>query len=263
MPTYARAEESKFFLWTDTSASILPYGAGFAIDADEQSTFTIEHAHESRIGDIFAFVDFIKFRQSESEADDTTWYGEIGPRLSFGKMLEKDLSHAFFKKSLFEIKDVLLALQYERGEDADVAEAALVGVGFNLDVREAGLLGGLGKFNYVQLNLYGRADLTEAARSGLRDMQLTMIASYPFKLGRGDWLLDAYFDWVLGLGSEEWSYHLNPQLTADLGGLFWNAPSRFYGGVEIDLWWNKYQIANSSAFDTNQQALSLLFKYHF
>lgn len=261
-PFSTQAEESKFFLWTDTSASILPYGWGFGVDPSEQSTFTLEHAHESKIGDLFAFVDFTKFHNVGSDADDTTWYGEIGPRLSFGKMLDKDLSHAFFKKSLFEIKDVLLAMQYERGEDPDVAEAALVGVGFNLDVREAGLLGGLGKFNYVQLNLYGRAELTEEARSGLRDIQLTMVASYPFKVGRSDWLLDGYFDWVLGLGSEEWSYHINPQLTTDLGGLLWNGPKKFYAGVEIDLWWNKYQIPNSSAFDTNQQAVSLLFKYH-
>jgi nucleoside-specific outer membrane channel protein Tsx len=36
-----------------------------------------------------------------------------------------------------------------------------------------------------------------------------------------------------------------------------------YGGVELDFWWNKYQIDNTEAFDTNQQAISLLLKYHF
>jgi nucleoside-specific outer membrane channel protein Tsx len=263
LPVSSQAQESGFFLWADTSVSVLPYGSGFEVDPRDQSTLTFEHAHESKLGDIFAFVDFTKFHDVPSGADDSTWYGEIGPRFSFGKMLGKDLSHTFFRKSLFEIKDVLLALQYERGEDPDVAEAALIGVGFDLDVREAGLLGGLGKFNYVQLNFYGRAEMTEGTKSGIRDMQVTMVASYPFKTGRVDWLLDGYFDWVLGLGSEDWNYHLNPQLTADLGGLLWNAPKKLYAGVEIDLWWNKYQIPNSAAFDTNQQALSLLFKYHF
>lgn len=36
------------------------------------------------------------------------------------------------------VKDVLVAAQYARGEDADVSEAAPVDVGFDLDVREAG-----------------------------------------------------------------------------------------------------------------------------
>lgn len=260
-PAEAQAPD-KYFLWTDTSVSLLPYGDGFAVDPEEQSTFTLEHAHASKIGDMFMFVDFNKFHGAPSGSDDTTWYGEIGPRLSFGKMLGKDLSHTFFRKSLFEFKDVLLAMQYERGEDADVAEAFLLGLGFDLDVREAGVLGGLGKFNYVQLNLYGRNEMTEGTRNGFQDMQVTMVASYPFKLGRTDWLLDGFFDWVTGFGSEDWSYHLNPQLTMDVGALH-GAPKKFYMGIEVDLWWNKYQIPDSSAFDTNQQAVSFLLKYHF
>jgi nucleoside-specific outer membrane channel protein Tsx len=51
----------KFFFFTDTSVSLLPYGMGFEVDPDEQSTFTIEHAHASQIGDFFGFVDFNKF----------------------------------------------------------------------------------------------------------------------------------------------------------------------------------------------------------
>ncbi len=256
-------QPDRFFLWTDTSVSVLPYGYGFEVDPREQSTLTIEHAHASKIGDFFGFVDLTQFHGAPNADDSDTWYGEIGPRLSFGKMLGKDLSHTFFKKSLFEFKDVLLAFQYERGDDPDVAEAALVGIGFDLDVREAGLLGGLGKFNYVQLNFYGRAEMTEGTRDGFRDMQVTMVASHAFKIGNSDWLVDGYFDWVLGIGSEEWSYHLNPQVTMDLGSAMWGEPRKLYGGIEIDLWWNKYQIPNSAAFDTNQAAVSLLLKYHF
>jgi len=97
--------EPKFFFFTDTSVSLLPYGQGFEVDPDEQSTFTIEHAHASKIGDFFMFVDFNKFHGTPEGADDTTWYGEISPRLSLGKMLGKDLSHTFFERSLFEFKD--------------------------------------------------------------------------------------------------------------------------------------------------------------
>jgi nucleoside-specific outer membrane channel protein Tsx len=252
-----------FFLWTDTSVSVLPYGYGFEVDPREQSTITIEHAHASKIGDFFGFVDLTKFHGAGSGVDDETFYGELGPRLSFGKITGNDLSFHLFSKSAFEVKDVLLAMQYERGEDPDVAEAALIGIGFDLDLRQEGFLGGLGKFNYVQLNFYGRAEMTEGARDGIRDMQVTMVASYPFKVGNSDWLLDGYFDWVVGFGSEDWSYHLNPQLTMDLGAAVWDVPRKFYAGIEIDLWWNKYQIPDSAAFNTNQAAVSLLFKYHF
>jgi len=256
-------DPDRFFLWTDTSLSLLPYGTGFEVDPREQSTFTIEHAHASRIGDFFGFLDFTEFHGAPSGSDTETWYGELGPRLSFGKVFEKQISFHLFSWSAFEVKDVLLATQYERGEDADVAEAALVGIGFDLDVREQGFLGALGKFNYVQLNFYGRAELTENTRGGFHDMQVTMVASYPFRIGRADWLLDGYFDWVVGFGSEDWNYHLNPQLTFDLGALAFDAPKKLYAGFEFDLWWNKYQIPDSSAFDTNQQAVSLLLKYHF
>lgn len=257
------AGPDRFFLWTDTSISVLPYGYGFEVDPREQSTITIEHAHASKIGDFFGFVDFTKFHGAPSGSDTETWYGEFGPRLSFGKIFDKQISFHLFSWSAFEVKDVLLATTYERGEDPDVAEAALVGIGLDLDVREKGFLGALGKFNYVQMNLYGRAELTENTRRGFRDVQMTMVASYPFKVGRADWLLDGYFDWVMGFGSEDWSYHLNPQLTVDLGALVWDVPKKFFAGVEIDLWWNKYQIPDSPAFDTNQQAVSLLFKLHF
>jgi nucleoside-specific outer membrane channel protein Tsx len=255
----ASAERS-FFRWTDTSLSLLPWGWGYRVDPDEQSTFTLEHAHESAIGDLFLFLDVTKFH--DSNGDQVTWYGEVGPRLSAGKLLGKDLSFTVFRRSLFEFKDVLLAAQYERGEDADTAEAMLVGLGFDLDVREAGLLGLLGKFQYIQLNVYARAELTKGVERGFEDMQITMTAGYPFEIGPARFLVDGYFDWVLGMGAEQSSFHLNPQLKLDVGH-FWGKPETLYAGVELDFWWDKYQIDDTRGFDTDQEAVSLLVKYHF
>jgi nucleoside-specific outer membrane channel protein Tsx len=251
-----------FFIWTDSSITGLFYGWGFEVDPSEQSTLTFEHAHASRIGDLFMFVDATQFH-SANGADDGTWYGEIGPRLSFGKLFNTDLSHSFFKRSLFEFKDLLFAAQYERGEDPDVAEAVLLGIGLDLDVREAGILGGLGKFNFLQVNVYARSELTEGVDQGFNDAQVTVVASYPFNVGRVSWNIDGYFDWVLGIGSEDWSYHFNPQVVADIGVLAGHAAKKFYAGVELDFWWNKYQIPSTAAFETNQQAVSLMAKYHF
>jgi nucleoside-specific outer membrane channel protein Tsx len=254
------AEKPPFFRWTDPSLTLLPWGWGYRVDPDEQSTFTLEHAHESAIGDLFLFVDVTKFH--DSNGDQVTWYGEVGPRLSVGKLLGKDLSFAVFRRSLFEFKDVLLAAQYERGEDADTAEAVLVGLGFDLDVREAGLLGLLGKFQFIQLNLYARAELAEGVERGFEDMQITLSAGYPFEIGPARFLLDGYFDWVLGIDAEQSSFHLNPQLKLDVGN-FWGRPEMLYAGVELDFWWDKYQIDDTRDFDTDQQAVSLLLKYHF
>ena len=243
----APTDPKLFFNWSDNSLTLLPYGWGFEVDPDEQSTFTYEHVHDSRIGDLFVFVDATKFHGAPDGADDSTWYGEISPRLSLGKVLGKDLSFSLFK-------DVLVAGTYERGEDADVAEAALVGVGFDLDVGESG-------FRYAQLNVYGRSELTEGTRDGFRDVQVTVVAARPFTVGKAQFLADGYFDWVLGLGSETWSYHLNPQVSVDLGNA-WGTPGKLFAGVELDFWWNKYQIPSSPAFDTNQSAVSLMLKYH-
>lgn len=261
--TAAPAPAAKsFFNWSDNSITVLPYGWGFEVDPSEQSTLTFEHAHDSTIGDLFVFVDATYFHNSPDGADDSSWYGEISPRLSLGKTTGQDLSFALFRRSLFQVKDVLIAAQYERGEDADVAEAMLLGAGFDLEIRETGLLGPLGKFKYIQFNVYGRAELTEGTRSGIRDAQITMVAARPFTIGSSKFLVDGYFDWVLGLGSEDWNYHLNPQLKLDVGD-YWGKPDKFWAGLEVDFWWNKYQIPDSPAFDTDQYAVSLMAKYHF
>ena len=253
------ATAKPFLFWMDNSITVLPYGWNYAVDPREQSTFTFEHAHESAVGDLFFFVDVTRFH---SKGDDWTWYGEVSPRFSVGKLLNKDLSYTFFRRSLFEFKDVVIAGQYERGEDRDQAEAGLLGIGFDLDIREAGILGRLGKFKYVQLNLYARAELTKTQRSGFRDMQITTVAAYPFEISSSRFLIDGYFDWVLGIGSEQSSFHFNPQIKLDLGH-YWSKPEKLYIGVEPDFWWNKYQIKDTRSFNTDQQAISLLLKYHF
>jgi len=265
-PALLVADESagksdSFLFWMDNSIKLTPYGWGYAIDPSEQSNLTFEHAHESQIGDLYLFVD-VAYLHHTSGGDDEAVYGEFSPRLSLGKLMDKDLSFALFGKSLFEFKDVFLAGQYERGEDPDLAEAVLLGVGFNLDVRKAGLLGPLAKFRFIQLNIYGRSELSGSAPRGFRDIQVTMVAAYPITIGRARFLVDGFFDWVLGLGAEETSFHINPLVSLDVGN-FWAKPDKLRAGVGFDLWWSKYQIPNSAELDTNQSAMTLFVKWHF
>lgn len=57
----AEPVKSGFFLWTDSSISLLPYGYGLKVDPKEQSAFSFEHADENKIGDKFMFVDAISY----------------------------------------------------------------------------------------------------------------------------------------------------------------------------------------------------------
>lgn len=239
--------DSKFIYWSDNSLTSL-HGTGFKLDPDEQTTVTYEHVHGSKIGDLFIFVDIINFHGTAPGVDSNTWYGEISPRLSLGKTLGKDLSFPL-------VKDVLVAATYERGSEPDEVEAALLGVGFDLDVGESG-------FSYAQVNIYGRNELDDrATRGGVHDAQVTLVTARPFSIGKAKFLADGYIDWVVGLGSEEWNLHVNPQVSVDVGNL-WGSPNKFFVGTELDFWWNKYGVPNTKGFDTNQSAVSLMFKYH-
>jgi nucleoside-specific outer membrane channel protein Tsx len=85
-PTTKEAEasaEQSFLFWMDNSITVLPYGWGFAVDPEEQSTLTFEHAHESAIGDLFFFIDLTRFHGvPDGLGDDAkwTWYGEAPVR---------------------------------------------------------------------------------------------------------------------------------------------------------------------------------------
>lgn len=85
----------------------------------------------------------------------------------------------------------------------------------------------------TQLNLYARAELTEGTRNGFEDAHITMVAARPFIIGYSRLHIVGYFEWVPGLGSEDRSYHLNPQLKLDVGNS-WGNPDKFYVGLELD-----------------------------
>lgn len=104
----APAPEPRHFLGSDTSITLLPYGWEYVVDPAEQSTFTLEHVHASVIGDLFLFVDAIEFHGVDG-GDGNTWYGEIGPRLSLGKVLDKDLSFVAVRGSVTRSTNATIA----------------------------------------------------------------------------------------------------------------------------------------------------------
>ena len=261
---FARAD---FFEWTDNSITALPVGGDFALADHTRLTLTYEHAHASRLGDMFIFVD-----GSAGYDGELTWYGEIAPRLSLGKVTGKDLSFG-------PVTDTLLAFTWEQGEHAS---ALLAGVGFDFKVP---------RLDYFQVNLYGRSELY-GEDAWFDDAQLTVATAFPFEVKGERFLLDGYFDFVPGISGPP-EFHLNPQLSWDAGA-HWGKPGTFFVGVEIDLWWNKFGVDDGqlvqtgttsmhpdhpkngnhpehpehttpvySRLDSNQQAVSLLFKAKF
>ena len=108
----AFSQAGDFIQWTDTSVSLLA-GTNFEVDPEDQTTVTLEHANGWKWGDFFWFHDIIHFNGTDAgiagDVREHTYYGEISPRLSLGKIIGKDLSVLF-------IKDWLFAYTYEYGE---------------------------------------------------------------------------------------------------------------------------------------------------
>jgi len=224
-------------LWQSNSA-ILLHGNGYEVDADEQSTLTLEHVSGWSIGDLFIFVDLTRFRDSE-QGDGV--YGEFSPRLSMGKITAKDWSMGF-------VKDVLVSSTFEFGKGN--VDSFLIGPGFDLEVPG---------FDYFQLNIQRR--FIENDRDG-ETVQITPVWGMSHDFLNSKIIFEGYIDWnVNSDDSYHRNIHINPRLKYDLSKLLHVEPGKSMLGVEYSYWKNKYGIKDSSAFDTDQNALSLFFSY--
>ena len=238
-----------FIQWQDTSLTGL-YGTGFEVDPETQQTLTIEHANGWKWGDFFWFHDAIYFDGDTAGIaggkGKMSYYGEIAPRFSFNKMLNKDLSVAF-------IKDWSIATCYEYGEDASGKDFGLqnylVGAGVDLSVPG---------FDFVQLNFYRRYN---SGASEVKSYQLTPVWKYTAELGDSAFICDGFIDWVFGDGTD--NLHVCPQFKFDVGALVGMKSRSLLAGVEYDYWKNKYDIKDSSGFKTTQHAISGIVQYHF
>src|SRR3990167_7570247 len=203
--------------WQNNSLTYL-WGKNFTVNPQIQQTVTFEHADAWKYGDNFFFLDRIFYN------------GKSSPRLSFGKIFDKDLSFG-------PIKDVLLAFPYEFGEGDN--ESYLLGPGFDLNIPG---------FAYFQLNFYQRQ--TEGNRPGDGVWQITPVWSYTLPVGNSNILIDGYMDWVVdndknARGTYHANLHFNPQVKYDLGKALNWGDKQLYVCFEYDYWKNKYGIEDS------------------
>jgi len=228
--------------WHDESISVL-HGSGFEVDADTQTTLTLETAGGTSWGDWFGFVDVTDY--DSSIQTDTGFYGELSPRISFAKAFGYDMSNS-------ALTDVSLAFTYETGR-GDV-ESILGGIGMDWK---------LPYMTYFQTNIYRRHGLNNDSDG----FQFTPVWRMDFPVGGSNIVFDGFIDWTFQTSHDHHStnIHINPQIKYDLGMALNGkaAKDTLMVGVEVSYWKNKYGIEDSPYFNTNQNAVSAIIKYHF
>ena len=143
-----------------------------------KSTITVENFSSFAYGDFFGFIDITRandrFKTVDKKSD---IYFELSPRVSFSKVLAKELSFLF-------VKDVFLAGQYNRQvHKFDDYHAQLYGAGFDLNVKG---------FDVFGLNFYKKEQ-----NFGGQTYQLS--ANYISEHIFGTPLLvDGFLDWTTG-----------------------------------------------------------------
>lgn len=219
-------------LWQDFSVSYLN-GSNYRVGDKQRQVLTFEHAAGLSFGDSFFFLDRLHSSNGDREN-----YAEWSPRLSLSKL--SDSSYQFGL-----VKDVLFSSTVEMSEQQT---HYLYGVGLDLAVPG---------FNYLNLNLLRRNNEQVAD-----NWQLTMVWALPFKLGGQSFVYDGFLDWFNTTADQRASMNLTSQLK-------WAAHEQFgwkhkvYLGVEYVYWRNKFGIADSPAFHTNESNLNFLLKAHF
>lgn len=226
--------------WSDNSLTALS-GGDYKLTPDgegDAAVLTLEHVSGHSWGDLFFFVDHLRFDNGDTEN-----YWELSPRVSLGKVSKKELSFG-------PVKDVLIASTWESetGPGGFSFDNYLYGVGFDLDVPG---------FAYTQANFYYRNnDLQED------NWQTTLVWGIPFKLGSLDFVYDGFADYESGTEEEHQTLNFTSQLKLDLGAL-WEMPKKLYLGVEYVHWTNKFGVEDGDfGLDTNERNVNLLLKLH-
>lgn len=206
------------YLYGDSYESIFFNNNTGKLDSHQVSgsVVTLEHVNEWKYGDNFFFVDMTNPDRNDTEIP-TGYYGEISPRLSFGKMTGTDLSYGI-------IKDFLITTTEEVGEDF---HNWLYGLAMDLNLPGVPVF----QINYYVRNQKG-ADLGN---------QVTLVWLKPFSIGSLDFTFEGFLDYAYGVKPLKDNLLTAPRLLVDLGKL-WGAPGTLQAGVEYQIWRNKYGI---------------------
>ena len=218
--------------WQDFSVTYLN-GGHYRVDGPDKQVLTFEHVAGASWGDSFLFLDHLR-----GDNGSRSNYAEWSPRISLSKVSGTAFKYGFIDDVLFTSTVEMSSLQTN----------FLYGVATDLTVPG---------FQYFKLNFYRRNN------DGVADnWQLTTTWGLPFKVGEMEFLYDGFMDWSSATADQSASMNFTSQLKWALHPLL-NMKSKLYVGVEYVYWRNKYGIADSPAFRTDESNVNLLVKAHF
>jgi nucleoside-specific outer membrane channel protein Tsx len=207
--------------WSSTNVQYLIGDTYTNVSDDTEvsaSIITLEHVNGWKYGDNFYFVDITNPDRADAKLG-TSFYGELSPRLSFGKMFGADLSAGFFK-------DVLLTTTAEIGNGF---QNYLYGVAVDLNIP---------KTPVFQINAYVRNENRPDTDPGY---QVTLVWLTPFNIGGASFAFEGFFDYAFDMDHAEDNIITAPRLLMDLGKT-WGSPEVLQVGIEYQIWRNKYGI---------------------
>jgi nucleoside-specific outer membrane channel protein Tsx len=211
-------------LYGDTHQSIFFNEDTGKLDSvdDVRSVITWEHVNGWKYGDNFMFVDITNADRTNETA--TSYYGEISPRLSFGKMAGVDLNKGL-------LNDVLLTTTAELGEGF---RAFLYGVAVDLN---------LPGFAFFQFNYYVRNDVEVFGGPSPNDTgsQITLVWLVPFTVANTSWAFEGFFDYAFDVSPAEDNIITAPRLLLDVGEFF-GEKGAVQAGFEYQIWRNKFGV---------------------
>jgi len=208
--------------WSSTNVQYL-YGDSYTnVGTDQEvsaSIITLEHVNGWKYGDNFYFVDITNPDRGASDLA-TGYYGELSPRISFGKLTGKDLSFGI-------VKDVLITTTAEIGSGF---HNYLYGVAVDLDIP---------KTPVAQINTYVRNEVGGPNTDS--GYQVTLVWLTPFNIGNLSFAFEGFFDYAFDQDHVEDNIITAPRLLLDLGKT-WGAEGVLQAGIEYQIWRNKFGI---------------------
>jgi len=213
-----------------TSNVQLLRGSGYQLGDTDRTIATFELANSYSLGDFFFFFD-----ATNPFTDGTSIYGEISPRFSVGKIINKDLSFSIFK-------DLLVTTTLETGNDI---RRYLYGLAIDLKIPY---------FQFLKLNFYIRDD---QKIENDYTMQTTIAWRVLVPISITKLIFEGFFDYAGGEGDKEPNIMAAPRLLIDIGS-FWKDPTRIEAGVEFQIWKNKFGVK-----DVNEFVPQAMVKYIF
>jgi len=211
------------------------HGNKYELGDESRSIVTLEHVDAWKYGDNFFFVD-ITNPDRQGSSTGTEFYGEISPRLSLSALTGKKMSAGI-------IKDTLITTTIEMGDAGSGFHNYLYGLAIDLAIPNVPV---------AQVNYYIRNEIASGNDLG---NQITLVWLAPFNLGPAAMTFEGFFDYAWGNDPKEDNIVSGPRLLLDIG-KFFDAPGQLQGGIEYQIWRNKFGVK-----DVNENVPQFMLKW--